>query len=95
MDSSTGWATWEFADEPCVVDLRRLFERWEGVTDLRKPKGLRYPLPALLNACCEIAYQSSKSAKARLGRSSSWLSQIQKLWSAILAAKRVWKPLKS
>jgi predicted transposase YbfD/YdcC len=70
MDSSTGWATWEFADEPCVVDLRRLFERWEGVTDLRKPKGLRYPLPALLSIAvlAKLAGQQQPEAIADWAR---------------------------
>lgn len=42
------------------------------------------------NAWCEIVpcYQSTKSAKARLGRPSCSLSQMQKLCSAIFAAKR-------
>ena len=49
----------------------------------------------ILNACCEIDYQSIKSAKARLGRPSCWLSQMAKLCSAALAAKRAWNPLRS
>ncbi len=42
------------------------------------------------NAWCEIrpCYQSTKSAKARLGRPSCVLNQTQKLCSASLAAKR-------
>ncbi len=51
---------------------------------------VRWYVAYLLNVWCEIGscYQSIKSAKARFGRPSGSLSQMQKLCSAIFAAKR-------
>lgn len=49
MDCSRRLADWESVGEPCIVDLWRLFRRWGEVRDLRKAKGKRYPLPALLS----------------------------------------------
>src|SRR5215210_3113562 len=32
---------------PFIMDLQQLYEKFGSLTDTRKPKGVRYPLPAL------------------------------------------------
>ena len=49
MDYNRRWVVEELSDEPCLVDLWSLFQRWQGITDLRKAKGKRYSLPVLLS----------------------------------------------
>jgi len=49
MDSNRRLVVEELSDEPCLVDLWSLFQRWQGITDLRKAKGKRYSLPVLLS----------------------------------------------
>jgi len=49
MDSNRRLAVEELSDEPCLVDLWSLFQRWQGITDRRKAKGKRYSLPVLLS----------------------------------------------
>jgi hypothetical protein len=93
MDSSTGWATWELADEPCVVDLWRLFERWKRVTDLRKPKGLRYPLLALLSIAvlAKLAGQQQPEAIADWAQLRMHpLCRLFGLWRHAMPVARTW-----
>jgi len=50
MNTSRGLRIWELSDEPLIVDQYPLFERLARVPDLRKARGKRYPLWALLKA---------------------------------------------
>jgi tetratricopeptide (TPR) repeat protein len=69
------------AEATTSTDTVTVHLRQVGVTAAELPES---------NAWCEIVpcYQSTKSAKARLGRPSCSLSQIQELCSAIFAARR-------
>lgn len=70
MDSSRRLAVWELADEPCIIDLWPLFQRWERISDLRKAKGKRYSLPALLSIAvlAKLAGQQQPQAIADWAR---------------------------
>jgi len=70
MDSSRRLAVDEFANEPCIVDLWSLFGRLREITDLRKAKGKRYPLPVLLSIAvlAKLAGQQQPQAIADWAR---------------------------
>jgi predicted transposase YbfD/YdcC len=70
MDSSRRLVVDELADEPCIVDLWPLFRRFKQITDLRQPKGKRYPLPVLLSIAvlAKLAGQQQPQAIADWAR---------------------------
>jgi predicted transposase YbfD/YdcC len=94
MDSSRESAVWKLAEEPFIVDLWPLFRRWEKVTDLRKARGKRYPLAALLSiaALAKLAGQQHPQAIADWAQlRTKALCRLFGLWRHTMPVLRTWE----
>jgi len=93
MNTSRGLLIWELSDEPCIVDLYPLFQRMVKVRDLRKAKGKRYPLWALLDIAvlARLAGQQHAQAIAQWARLRAVpLCRLFGLWRHRMPALRTW-----
>jgi predicted transposase YbfD/YdcC len=93
MDCNRRAEVWELADEACIVDLGRLFQRWQQVRDLRKAQGKRYPLAALLSIAvlAKLAGQQHAQAIADWARlRTKALCRVFGLWRHAMPVLRTW-----
>jgi hypothetical protein len=67
MDTNKEPRIWELSETSFILDLNALFEELGQVHDLRKAKGKRYPLWALLNVAvlAKLAGQQHPEAIAQ------------------------------
>lgn len=94
MDSSRRLAVEELSDEPCIVDLWSLFQRWREIRDLRKANGKRYPLAALLSIAvlAKLAGQQHPQAIADWARLRTRpLCRLFGLWRHAMPVLRTWE----
>jgi len=93
MDCNRRLAVWELGDEPCIVDLGGLFQRWQEIGDRRKAKGKRYQLPILLSIAvlAKLAGQQHPQAIADwAGLRTRALCRLFGLWRQAMPVLRTW-----